>query len=61
MSGTTPPRNEADRPPTVRSGLIPRVIYFPAGWLQRVESRGPGALIELLTVALSNTTKGSVQ
>ncbi len=44
----------AKQPPTdtIRFGLQPRTIYFPAGFLARVETR-PGALVELLTTALA--------
>lgn len=41
-----------ERPRFIRSGLEPREIYFPTGFLDRVESQ-PGGLIEFLTVAIS--------
>lgn len=40
------------RPHFIRSGLEPREIYFPTGFLARVESQ-PGGLVEFLTLAIS--------
>ncbi len=49
------------RPSGIRQNLVPRTIYFPPGWLARIESRGPGALNELITLALAEfTSKGGV-
>lgn len=43
----------------IRSQLVPRTIYFPSNWLAQIESQGPGALIEVMTLAISEfTTKG---
>ena len=57
MPKSRTPRLNLDAHPApvsqIRSGLIPRVIYFPEGWLERIESRGPGSLVDLLTIALS--------
>lgn len=48
------PSPDDRRSSAVSPDLIPRTIYFPPKWLARIEARGPGALIELLTVALSD-------
>ncbi len=54
-----PPNNR--RSSAVSPDLVPRTIYFPPKWLARVEAQGPGALITLLTVALSaQESKGGV-
>ena len=49
------------RSSAVSADLVPRTIYFPRKWLARVEAQGPGALIALLTVALSaHQSKGGM-
>ena len=49
------------RPSGIRENLVPRTIYFPPGWLARIEARGPGALNELITLALTEfVSKGGV-
>ncbi len=48
------------QPSAIRRGLVPRVIYFPEGLLARIETR-PGALVELLTMALAAHLKGGAQ
>lgn len=48
------------KPSTIRNGLTARTIYFPTGFLERIETR-PGALVELLTLALTAYTKGGAQ
>ena len=47
-------------PTSIRLGLVPRVVYFPEAFLARIETR-PGALVELLTIALSAHLKGGGQ
>ncbi len=49
------------QPAAIRAGLVPRVIYFPEGWLARIEDK-PGALVEVITMALAAyQTKGGAQ
>lgn len=45
------------RPCGIRENLVPRTIYFPPRWLERVEACGPGALNELITLALTEFEK----
>ncbi len=48
------------QPSAIRGGLVPRTIYFPTGFLSKVENE-PGGLVALLTLALSAYTKGGAQ
>lgn len=49
------------QPSAIRGGLVPRTIFFPAGFLERIETQ-PGALVDLLTIALSSHLgKGGAQ
>ena len=59
-SSNAQPATVPEKPSTIRSGLVPRVIYFPEGFLARIEDR-PGALVELLTIALNSHLKGGAQ
>lgn len=55
------PSHDDRRSSAISPDLVPRTIYFPPKWLARIEAQGPGALIEVLTIALSShQPKGGV-